>query len=76
MATQWRVPAEIEAYRRLEADITNTAGDKLIKYATEVGCRSGLVGIDKMGRLLCNNNTKAMSWCYIKNGKMKVFNND
>ena len=54
----------------------DAAGKRLIKYATEVGCRCGLVGIDKMGRLLCNNNTKAMSWCYIKNGKMKVFNND
>jgi beta-aspartyl-peptidase (threonine type) len=49
------------------------AGKKVIDYATKHGCRCGLIGLDKKGRILCVNNTKAMSWCYIKNGKMKVF---
>lgn len=50
-----------------------TAGKKAIDYATKFGCKCGLIGIDKKGRILCVNNTKAMSWCYIKNGKMKIF---
>ncbi len=50
------------------------AGKIAISYATARGCRCGLVGIDETGRILCVNNTKAMSWCYIKNGMMKVFN--
>ncbi len=51
----------------------STAGNKVIKYATRHKCRCGLIGIDKRGRICCVNNTKAMSWCYIKNGKMRVF---
>jgi beta-aspartyl-peptidase (threonine type) len=50
-----------------------TAGKKVIDYATKNGCKCGLIGIDKKGRILCANNTKAMSWCYIKNGKMELF---
>ncbi|MCK4755945.1 isoaspartyl peptidase/L-asparaginase [candidate division WOR-3 bacterium] len=50
-----------------------TAGKKVIDYATKNGCKCGLIGIDKKGMILCVNNTKAMSWCYIKNGKMKLF---
>ena len=49
------------------------AGKIVIGYATDRDCRCGLVGIDKAGRISCINNTKAMSWCYIKNGIMKVF---
>jgi beta-aspartyl-peptidase (threonine type) len=51
------------------------AGRQVINYATKVGCRCGMVGIDKQGRFLCCNNTKAMSWCSIKNGTLKVFAN-
>lgn len=49
------------------------AGKKIIHYANKVGCRCGLIGIDKKGRILYVNNTKAMSWCYIQNSKMKIF---
>jgi beta-aspartyl-peptidase (threonine type) len=51
----------------------HSAGRQVINYATKVGCRCGLVGIDKQGRFVCCNNTNAMSWCSIKNGKLKVF---
>jgi beta-aspartyl-peptidase (threonine type) len=50
-----------------------TAGRQVINYATKAGCRCGIVGIDKLGRFLCCNNTNAMSWCSIKNGKLKIF---
>lgn len=49
------------------------AGKKVIAYASENKCRCGLIGIDKKGRIMCVNNTRAMSWCYIKNGKMRSF---
>jgi len=49
------------------------AGKKVIAFATERKCRCGLIGIDKKGRIMCVNNTKAMSWCYIKNGRMFMF---
>lgn len=50
-----------------------TAGRKIIEYADRADCRCGLVGIDKKGNTLCVSNTRAMSWCSIKNGKMKMF---
>lgn len=49
------------------------AGKIVIDYATKYGCQCGLIGIDKKGRIACANNTKAMSWCSIKNGQMKLF---
>ncbi|OGC39656.1 hypothetical protein A2Y85_03865 [candidate division WOR-3 bacterium RBG_13_43_14] len=49
------------------------AARKIIEYATNRGCRCGLVGIDRRGGILCVNNTQAMSWAYIKNGRLKVF---
>ena len=49
------------------------AGKKVIAYASEHKCRCGLIGIDKKGRIMCVNNTRAMSWCYIKNGRMHKF---
>jgi beta-aspartyl-peptidase (threonine type) len=49
------------------------AGKKIIAYASEQNCRCGLIGIDKKGGIMCVNNTKAMSWCYIKNGRIKSF---
>jgi len=52
------------------------AGQTMINYATKHDCRCGLVGIDKWSRILCVNNTDAMSWCYIKNGQMKIFKAD
>lgn len=50
-----------------------TAGKKMIEYASTHKCRCGLIGIDKKGRIMCVNNTKAMSWCYIKHGRMHMF---
>ncbi len=52
---------------------TQTAERRIIEYANRSDCRCGLVGVDKKGNILCANNTKAMSWCSIKNGKMKMF---
>ena len=49
------------------------AGKKMIAYASKHKCRCGLIGIDKKGRIMCVNNTKAMSWCYIENGRMHKF---
>jgi beta-aspartyl-peptidase (threonine type) len=49
------------------------AGTTIIDYATNHGCQCGIIGIDQKGRVLCVNNTRAMSWCYIKNGRMKLF---
>ncbi len=49
------------------------AGKMAIDYATRNKCRAGIIGIDRNGRILCVNNTEAMSWVYIKNGDMKSF---
>lgn len=49
------------------------AGKKTIDYATKYGCRCGIIGLNKKGEVLCINNTKAMSWCYIKNGRLHSF---
>jgi len=49
------------------------AGRMAIDDATKNGCRCGVIGIDKKGRILCINNTKAMSWCYIKDGNLRTF---
>jgi beta-aspartyl-peptidase (threonine type) len=50
-----------------------TVGKKIMEYATRNGCRCGLVGIDRRGDVVCVYNTQAMSWCYIKNGMLRVF---
>ena len=50
-----------------------TAARKAIEYATQQGCRCGLIGIDRKGGILCLDNTKGMSWCYIKDGTIKSF---
>ncbi|HEC78311.1 MAG TPA: asparaginase [candidate division WOR-3 bacterium] len=50
------------------------ASKKIIDYATAHNCRCGLIGIDRKGRILNVHNTPAMSWCYIKKGRMKSFN--
>lgn len=49
------------------------AGKLAIDYATRNKCRAGIIGIDKKGRIICVNNTEAMSWCYIKDGDLKMF---
>lgn len=50
-----------------------TAARQAIDYATRQGCRCGLVGIDKKGGILCLDNTKGMSWCFIKEGELRSF---
>jgi beta-aspartyl-peptidase (threonine type) len=49
------------------------AGTKAQAYATEHGCKCGLLGIDRRGRIMCVNNTKSMSWCYVKDGSLRTF---
>jgi len=57
----------------MEKHSAPVAGKKAIDYATRHKCRAGIIGIDRKGRVLCINNTEAMSWCYIKDGNIKVF---
>lgn len=49
------------------------AGRRALSHATQSGCQCGLIGIDKNTAILCLSNTRAMSWCYIKNGRMHAF---
>lgn len=49
------------------------AGERVMRYATKNSCKCGIIGINKNAEMLCLNNTKAMSWCYIRNGKLFVF---
>ncbi len=46
---------------------------KVIQYATRHGCQCGMIGITKKADIIYLSNTKAMSWCYIKNGKIRSF---
>ena len=50
-----------------------TVGKKIMAYATDNGCQCGLVGIDRRGDIVYVYNTDGMSWCYIKNGRLRVF---
>lgn len=50
-----------------------TVGERIMEYATDNGCGCGLVGIDRRGDIVCEYNTRAMSWCYIKKGRMQLF---
>ena len=49
------------------------AGKKIITYADRVGCKCGVVGIDRFGGILCVHNTDGMSWAYIKDGDLRTF---
>jgi beta-aspartyl-peptidase (threonine type) len=60
----------VHAMTRLNA---RSAGEQVIRYATEHGCRCGLIGISRKVDIVFLSNTKAMSWCYIKNGVMRSF---
>jgi beta-aspartyl-peptidase (threonine type) len=68
-----RLLLSFRAVKFMKRYSAQTAGRKIIAYATRHDCRCGLIGIDKKRRILCVNNTKAMSWCYIKRGRLKVF---
>ena len=52
------------------------AAKRTIDYATKLDCRCGIIGINKKGEILCINNTRAMSWCYIKDGRLYSFSTD
>lgn len=49
------------------------AGRKATDWATKHGCRCGMIGINRKYEILCISNTRAMSWCYMKNGTMRSF---
>ncbi|KPL12976.1 hypothetical protein AMJ74_05865 [candidate division WOR_3 bacterium SM1_77] len=49
------------------------AGKRVLQHATRYGCKCGLIGISKKSEIVCLSNTKAMSWCYVKNGRMYSF---
>jgi beta-aspartyl-peptidase (threonine type) len=49
------------------------SGRRIIEFADRHDCRCGLVGVDRRGQILCVNNTRAMSWCYIRHGKIHIF---
>jgi beta-aspartyl-peptidase (threonine type) len=49
------------------------AGRMALDYATRAGCRCGIVGLDKKGKILCVQNTKGMSWSQIRNGVLRSF---
>ncbi|MEO0184787.1 MAG: isoaspartyl peptidase/L-asparaginase [candidate division WOR-3 bacterium] len=57
----------------MEKHSAPVAGKMAIDYATRHKCRAGIIGIDREGKILCVNNTDAMSWCYVKNGNIKSF---
>lgn len=48
-------------------------GKKITAYANKLGCRCGLIGIDKRGGILCVYNTEGMSWAYIVNDRLGTF---
>ncbi len=49
------------------------AARKTIEYARKHDCQCGLIGIDKRGNIAWAHNTKAMSWCSIRNGRLRLF---
>lgn len=49
------------------------AGRIALAQATRAGCACGIIGIDKRARIVCLCNTRVMSWCSIKNGRMRHF---
>lgn len=49
------------------------AAKRVLQHATRHGCKCGMIGISKKTEIFCLSNTKAMSWCYIKNGRMCSF---
>ncbi len=64
------------AYRVVKMMARTTArrvGERIMSYATKHGCQCGVIGINKKAEILYANNTKAMSWCYIKNGRLSTF---
>jgi beta-aspartyl-peptidase (threonine type) len=61
------------AVQHMERYPAPVAGRMAIDYASRAGCRCGIVGLDKRGKILCVQNTKGMSWSQIRNGVLKSF---
>jgi beta-aspartyl-peptidase (threonine type) len=60
----------VNAMVRLSA---REAGKHALRHATKHGCKCGLIGISRKVDIVFTSNTKAMSWCYMKNGVMRSF---
>jgi beta-aspartyl-peptidase (threonine type) len=60
----------VKAMSRLKA---SQAGRQVMEYATKHSCKCGMIGINRKVEIIYLSNTKAMSWCYIKNGTMRSF---
>jgi beta-aspartyl-peptidase (threonine type) len=52
------------------------AGRRTVDFATRLGLFCGLIGVDRQGRIVVAHNTPGMTWCYVKDGVMGVFDND
>jgi beta-aspartyl-peptidase (threonine type) len=61
----------VSLMQRLSA---RAAARKTMEYAKKHQCACGLVGIDKHSSVVWAHNTTAMSWCSIKNGRLRLFN--
>jgi len=64
------------AYRVVHAMASQPAkgaAARVMAHATRNGCRCGMIGISKRAEIFYLSNTKAMSWCYIKNGTINYF---
>ncbi len=60
----------VSLMQRLSA---RAAAQKTMSYAKRHQCACGLIGIDKRGAVVWAHNTKAMSWCFIKKGTLRLF---
>jgi len=49
------------------------AAQMTMEYAKQHDCACGLIGIDKHGSVVWAHNTRAMSWCYIRGGRLRLF---
>ncbi|KPK69210.1 hypothetical protein AMJ87_10875 [candidate division WOR_3 bacterium SM23_60] len=49
------------------------AAQKTMAYAKKHHCACGLIGIYKHGSVVWAHNTRAMSWCLIKGGRLRLF---
>jgi beta-aspartyl-peptidase (threonine type) len=60
----------VQAMARQPASV---AAKIVLDHATKNACKCGMVGISRKIEIFHLSNTKAMSWCYIKNGNMRIF---
>jgi beta-aspartyl-peptidase (threonine type) len=60
----------VQAMARLPGPV---AAARALHHATKNGCRCGMIGISRKIEIFHLSNTKAMSWCYIKNGHLRAF---